>query len=239
MTLSRETARAITTPRMPAPVTHYQGDAGRHYHEVKRGLPEEARPWLARLRAAKLQPCVQSSDVVLEYGVGAGWNLAQLAAARRIGFDVADFLRPELEAQGIEFVTDVATLPPALADVVICHHALEHVLSPSQALADMRRLLRPGGRLLLWVPFEDERRHRRFERGEKNHHLYSWNVQTLGNLVEACGFRVVQAGLARYGWDRFAAAWAVRLGGGERGFLGFRALLQALRPLREVHVAAA
>lgn len=238
MALSRDVARAITAPRMPAPVTHYQGEAGRHYHTVKRGLPEPARPWLARLRAAKLQPYVRGTDAVLEYGVGAGWNLAQLAAARRIGFDVADFLRPDLEAQGIEFVADLAVLPPALADVVICHHALEHVLSPSQALADMRRVLRPEGRLLLWVPFEDERRHRRFERDEKNHHLYSWNVQTLGNLVEACGFRVVQAGLGRYGWDRFAAAWAVRLGVGERGFLAFRALLQTLRPLREVHVAA-
>jgi SAM-dependent methyltransferase len=223
---------------MPDPVTHYQGAAGRQYHDVKRGVPEKARPWLARLRAAKIQPYVRSTDVVLEYGVGAGWNLAQLAAARRIGFDVADFLGADLESQGIEFVTDVARLDPALAGVVVCHHALEHILSPAAALADMRRLLQPGGRLLLWVPFEDERRHRRFERGEKNHHLYSWNVQTLGNLVEACGFRVIEAGLARYGWDRFTAAWAVRLGVGERGFRWLRALLQTVRPLREVHLRA-
>jgi SAM-dependent methyltransferase len=122
--------------------------------------------------------------------------------------------------------------------VVICHHALEHVLEPVAALSEMRRLLPPEGRLLLWVPFEDERRHRRFERDEKNHHLYSWNPQTLGNLVETCGFGVREARLERYGWDRFAAAWAVRLGVGETGFRLLRRFLVAIRPLREVRILA-
>jgi hypothetical protein len=68
--------------------------------------------------------------------------------------------------------------------------------------------------------------------------LYSWNVQTLGNLVEDCGFEVTDAGLSRYGWERFAAAWAVRVRLGERGFGVLCRLLQALRPLREVRLRA-
>ena len=223
---------------MPDPVQHYRGEAGHRYHEVKRGLPAAALPWVIRVRAEKLQPLIRREDVVLEYGVGAGWNLAGLRCVRRIGFDVSDFLRAEVEERGVEFVTETQSLASGSVDVVICHHALEHVLEPVVALGEMRRVLRPDGRLLLWVPFEDEWRHRHFERGEKNHHVYSWNPQTLGNLVEACGFRVEEAGLGRYGWDRFAAAWAVRLGVGEMGFRLLRRLLVALRPLREVRILA-
>lgn len=223
---------------MQDPVAHYQGDAGRHYHGVKRGVPPAALPWIARLRAAKFQPRVNPADTVLEYGVGAGWNLAALRAGRRIGFDVADFLRPEVERLGVEFVGDTTILPDGLAAVLICHHVLEHVLVPTEALSEIRRLLHPEGRLLLHVPYEPERRYRRFDPSEPNHHRYSWTVQTLANLVTDCGFTVMEAGLARYGYDRFAAAWALRVGLGEGGFRVLRRGCVALRPLREVRLVA-
>jgi len=223
---------------MSAPLSYYQGAAGRRYHEDKRGMPVTARPWLARARAEKFRDLVRASDTVFEYGCGAGWNLAALPAARRIGFDVADFLRAEVEAPGVEFVTDTTGLPAALADVALCHHALEHVPDPAAVLAELRRLLKPGGRLGLWVPYEKERRYRRFDPAEPNHHLFSWNVQTLGNLVTAAGFAVARAGLARYGYDRFAAVWAVRGRLGEAGFRALRRLLVLLRPCWEVVVTA-
>lgn len=223
---------------MADPSAHYRGEAGRRYHEVKRGVPAPALPWVARLRAEKFRPLVGPADTVFEYGCGAGWNLAALPAARRVGFDVADFLRAEVERQGLEFVADTAALPSGLAEVVICHHTLEHVPEPLAALTEMRRLLKPGGRLGVWVPYEKERRYRRFDPAEPNHHLFSWTVQSLGNLVTSAGFWVRQAGLARYGYDRFAAAWAVRLGLGETGFRLLRRLLIAVGPLWEVVVLA-
>ncbi len=223
---------------MSATQAHYRGEAGRRYHELKRGLPPAARPWVARLRAEKIQPYVRPTDAVFEYGVGAGWNLAALRAARRLGHDVAEFLRAEVEQQGIEFVSETASLAAGTADVVICHHTLEHVPDPVAALGEMRRLLRPSGPLLLWVPYEGERRYRRYNPDEPNHHLYSWNAQTLGNLVADSGFAVHHVGLTRYGYDRFAAVWAVRLRLGETGFRVLRRLLILLRPLREVALRA-
>lgn len=38
-------------------------------------------------------------------------------------------------------------------DVVVCTEALEHVVDPSAFVGEMHRCLRPGGRLLLTVPF--------------------------------------------------------------------------------------
>jgi SAM-dependent methyltransferase len=177
--------------------------------------------------------------VVAEYGVGFGWNLAELRCRRKIGFDVAGFLAEEVRHRGMEFVEDIGSLPAKTADVVICCHTLEHVQEPAKALNDILRLLKRNGLLLLSTPWERERRYRRFDRNEPNHHLFTWNAQTLGNLVEACGLRVRYAETAVYGYDRFAAVWASRLNLGEPGFRGLRRALQLLRPLREARVVAA
>jgi len=217
---------------------HYQGDQGRRYHELKRAIPEPAFPWIARLRAEKIAPHVRATDIVLEYGVGLGWNLAGLQCARKVGLDVGEFLEPLVRQRGIEFVTEAAQLPAESVDVVVCHHTLEHAWMPPQVLTEIRRLLRPAGRLLLFVPYEKERRFHRFDPTEPNHHLYSWNVQSLGNLVQDAGFTVQSAGLARFGQERFAANWAVRLGLGETGFRAWRWLANTLKHEFEVRVVA-
>jgi SAM-dependent methyltransferase len=217
---------------------HYCGDAGRRYHESKHSLPEQAIPWVAALRARKFAPLIGADDVVLEYGVGKGWNLAALRCRRKIGFDVADFLEPSLRATGMEFVVDTKELPDAVADVVICHHTLEHVPHPPDVLEEIRRLLKPWGRLLLYVPWEHEGKYEHFRAAEPNHHLYSWNVQTLGNLVEEAGFQISQAGIGEFGYSRFSAVWAAKLRLGESGFRGLRRLLHVIRPAFEVRIIA-
>jgi SAM-dependent methyltransferase len=155
-----------------------------------------------------------------------------------VGHDAAEFLRPDLEALGLEFCPDTAVLPHGAFDVVLCHHTLEHVSAPAAVLLEIKRLLRRGGSLLLAVPFEHERRYQRFDPAEPNHHLFSWNAQTLGNLVTACGFELRELRLRRYGYECFAAKLAVRLRAGERGFRLLRALAQTLRPLHEISVRA-
>lgn len=217
---------------------HYTGEPGRQYHGGKRALPENAIPWVAALRARKFAPFVRPADTVLEYGVGSGWNLATLSCRRKIGYDVADFLEAEVRALGIEFFTDPKMLAEGVADVVICHHTLEHILQPPEALREIHRLLQPEGRLLLYVPLEREPRYEHFRAGEPNHHLYSWNVQTLGNLVEETGFKVAQAGVGEFGYSRFAAVWASRLGLGHAGFTSLRRLLHLVRPAYEVRLVA-
>jgi SAM-dependent methyltransferase len=217
--------------------SHYLGESGRRYH-AGFDIPPVALDWVARLRAAKFEGAIAREHVLLEYGVGAGWNIAALACRRRLGFDIGDHLAPRVAQLGIEFVSDTKALSDASVDVVICHHVLEHVIAPPETLGEIGRLLVAGGSLLLCVPFERERRYRFFQRGEINHHLYSWNVQTLGNLVEEAGFLVTSAGVGQYGYDRFASAWAVRLGLGETGFRLIRQAVHLVRPGREVRIVA-
>ncbi len=216
----------------------YTGDAGRAYHCGKRDIPDAAFPWVARLRAEKFVPWVRPGDAVFEFGAGWGWNLAALRCREKSACDISETVVPALKTLGIRIAAGPGDISSSSQDTVICHHVLEHVDDPAAALREMRRILKPDGRLLLFVPFETERRYRRFDPKEPNHHLFSWNVQTLGNLTESAGFSVVQAGTGRFGYDRFAAAWSVKLGGGERGFRLIRALLHAVRPGREVRLTA-
>lgn len=217
---------------------YYRGAEGWRYHTEKRGIPPQAFLWVARLRAAKFAEHVHDQDAVFEYGVGAGWNLAALSCRQRLGHDVASFLAASLASHGIEFVANPGTMETGTIDLVICHHTLEHTLAPATVLAEIRRLLRRGGKLWLSVPYEKERVYRRFRVDEPNHHLYSWNVQTLGNLVKELGFELVTAQLGQFGYDRFAAVQACRWGWGEKGYRLIHRGLHTVRPAWEVRVLA-
>ncbi|MFZ9855214.1 MAG: class I SAM-dependent methyltransferase [Limisphaerales bacterium] len=212
----------------------YTGLSGQRYHGAKRSIPPSALPWVYRVRSRMFQPRVAPDAVVLEWGCGAGWNLAGLRCRRRVGHDVTPDLAEMVRPLGIEFVLDPTTLPSNAFDVVICHHVLEHVPDPLAVLQGFHRMLRPGGRLLLAVPFEKERRYRRFDPGEPNHHLYSWNVQTLGNLLRVAGWECQSLGLRDYGYERIAARWATRLHLGEPGFALVRRLVHLIEPIEEI-----
>ena len=115
---------------------------------------------------------------------------------------------------------------------------LEHTGNPPEIIKEIKRILRENGKLLLFVPFEKERRYRHFNPDEPNHHLYSWNVQTLGNLLSDIGFMVLQGKVREFGYDRFAAVWAVRLGLGQTGYRLIRKTIHLIKPASEVYIMA-
>ncbi len=215
----------------------YEGTLGEAYHQ-KHAVPPAAHEWISRSRAAKLAPYIKAKDVVLEYGVGPGWNLEALACQKRFGYDVSTFLASQLAAKGIQFVADTSSLPDGAIDTVVCHHVLEHTPDPARVLAEINRLLRGAGILILIVPYETERKYRTYHPDEPNHHLYSWTVQTLGNLVRDMGFSIRKAELGRYGYDRFLAVLTARLGLGAGGFDLLKRLALSVAPLREVRIIA-
>jgi SAM-dependent methyltransferase len=100
-------------------------------------------------------------------------------------------------------------------DVVISNHALEHTLRPWDELRDLRRVLRPRGRLISWVPLDDWRGQRGGHATDPNHHLYAWTPLLLRNLVTEAGFAVRDTGVCSRAWpprgldllSRLPAAW--------------------------------
>ncbi len=204
--------------------TFYTAESG--YHASQLEVSPAAFDLIARGRARKIGHYVAPGDRVLEFGAGTGLNLASLEASEKVGHDIAFHLAAELARHGIRFTGDLSSLADGSFDTVVSHHSLEHVADATGPLREFHRLLHPGGTLLVYVPYEKERRYRRFDRGEPNHHLYSWNPQTLGNLIECSGFRVVESGCHSTGYERFASVQISRLGLGE---MSYRMALAALR----------
>lgn len=54
----------------------------------------------------------------------------------------------------IDYISDIAAIPAedGSFDVILCTEVLEHVPAPLDAIREMARLLKPGGRLLLTAP---------------------------------------------------------------------------------------
>ena len=145
------------------------------YHQHAHGIPVEAYPWVSNFRAEKFIPHVAESDLVVELGVGHGWNLAALPCRKKLGVDVAENVKSIVQAHGIEFLLSAAGTEPSSANIVICHHVLEHLENPREMLEEAKRLLAPGGRVSVYVPYEMHRKFRKYLPGDFDQHLYSWD----------------------------------------------------------------
>lgn len=212
---------------------YYRADAGRTYRKTHLGVASDrVYAAIARQRARKLTRYVDPGDRVFEFGVGTGFNLAALRCKERVGHDLYDASQ-ELAEVRIRFCQDIRCLVNASFDVALCLHTLEHVVNPWNTLAEIHRLLKPGGRFIVCVPFEVARCYRRFDPSNIHQHLYSWNVQTLGMLLTKSGFALNEISVRKFGYDRFAA----RLPGGSRSdtaYLLFHWMLLQVRPRYEV-----
>jgi len=216
--------------RKRADFANYSGNAGAAYHEAKHGGGEFYDKIVARSRSQKFQPFVKETDVVLEYGVGTGYNLVGIRCHEKVGYDVAEACRAKVESKGIYFTSDIQEVLEwqSRFDVVICHHALEHVPNPQMDLSRIRQVLKPTGRILLCVPFEKGRRYRRFAPGDPDMHLFSWKTQTICNLLLLTSYEICSAKIRPFGYERALAPLA------KLGFWCYKAGLWIARIARPV-----
>lgn len=124
---------------------------------------EELRIALDRSDVRRVLPVLRERDgTILDVGCGIGQTLMALDAdgRRRIGVDVDEAaIRHGRAVHGERLELAVAAaerlpLPDASVDLVICRVALPYTDVP-RALAEMRRVLRPGGRL--WLTLHERR----------------------------------------------------------------------------------
>lgn len=100
---------------------------------------------------------VVAGSRVLDVGAGTAPYRNLFAHCR---YETQDFSRyqgyqgPEGQYGRIDYVSDITSIPvpDASFDVVLCTEVLEHVPRPIEALKEMVRVAKPGGRLLLTAP---------------------------------------------------------------------------------------
>jgi len=113
--------------------------------------------WKARLTAA--HPRVRAARSILDVGSGGGAILDAIDSpkARRVGIEVSPEAVEALRARGFEAERvdlEEGALPFAdkSFDVVLCYDVFEHLFAPEVLLAEIRRVLAPGGAAFLCVP---------------------------------------------------------------------------------------
>ena len=151
-------------PSYPSPhPSHTTDDIRAFFDAFARSNTEKHGPAsaLLRYRVSVLRRFGQWSeqDTVVDLGCGNGHHLAVMAddIAHGIGVDVApqmiESARRTATAPNLSFFVDDVeacdTLRDASADVVICTGVIEHVLRPADVFAQVRRILRPGGRFVV------------------------------------------------------------------------------------------
>lgn len=162
-----------------------------------------------------------ASGRVVDFGAGSG-TFATKLRERNISIQCVEpdaALRRELEAKGLRAHPSVEELAGESIDLVYSLNVLEHIEDDAAALAGLRRVLKPGGRLLLYVPafmVLYSAMDRRIG------HVRRYTKSTLVDVVRGAGFRIDEV---RYADSLgFLAALAFKALGPRSGELNIRSV---------------
>lgn len=143
---------------------------------------------------------IQAPGRLLDFGCGWGFFLAEVRAYgwEPYGLDplpaCAIYARVKAGATVVSDVLRPGIFPEASFAVITSFQVFEHLPNPNETLAQLVRLLRPGGVILIEVP---NIRHWTVRVMGKKHrhyvqdHLNFFSRQTLGKLMERHGLQVV------------------------------------------------
>jgi SAM-dependent methyltransferase len=131
------------------------------YESFWEDAPRDPQPWAWERRRALLLGEARPGERVLDLGCGSGRFVAALrdAGADPVGVEIAEAALER--ARAVAPGADLRLLEPdgsiplehGSVDLVWCSEVLEHVADGVELLREVRRVLRPDGRLLVTVPF--------------------------------------------------------------------------------------
>ncbi len=134
---------------------------------------------------------------VLEIGCGKGAFVAHIRPSRYVGLEFSPDAVAWARRAGLEvFESSVEEYAAACGeqfDSVVAFQVLEHVAQPRPFLESAKRMLRPGGRLIVSVPCDDSYV-RYVQNGVLNlppHHMTRWTGRCLRSVADVLGMDLV------------------------------------------------
>ena len=163
-------------------------------------------PWFRYTQDLAIGALVlRPSSRILDVGCGTGTAVLRLAErvpqGRACGVDISSAMIAEAEAKrpagarGVEFrcaSADAMPYPDGSFDHVLCTNSFHHYPDPLRALAEIRRVLAPGGQLVVlenapdlsWYTWAWDHVLRRLEKG----HVRYYPSSELGAMLTRAGF---------------------------------------------------
>ncbi len=170
---------------------------------------QEFGPELRYSRAFRLA-APELDDEVLEVGHCSYQTIRMARRARRVTVCNLSGVNRAVAARGPRNLTqvkgDICNHPFAdhSFDLAYCIAVLEHIPDDRAAAANLFRVLKPGGCLVVYVPDTDEH-HAAWERGEYPDHVRpGYRSGQLRELLESVGFDVVRCELGNGAWAAVA-----------------------------------
>jgi len=135
---------------------------------------------------------------VLDVGCGAGWLIRDM---KRFGYRNVSGIDPYIKSD-VRGSDGVVVLKRSLKemtgefDVVMLHHSFEHIADQAGALKEIRRLLRPAGRVLIRVPITDSFAWKHYGVNwihlDAPRHFFLHSPTSLRLLAKQCGLHVAE-----------------------------------------------
>ncbi len=182
------------SPNADASFAKYADRGAYHWQEIGHGLLSHNAFTAERYRTVAERAGAAGGERVLDYGCGDGALLGVLArrsgAVELHGYDPnvlgLDLARGVLQAHGICATLHAATpdIPAGFFDCVVCTEVIEHASAPAALLAEIARLLKPGGRLVITTPI------RMTEHPEDPNHVREWFPEEFGRLFDPASWEV-------------------------------------------------
>jgi 2-polyprenyl-3-methyl-5-hydroxy-6-metoxy-1,4-benzoquinol methylase len=178
--------------------TGYYGSGGIRFNPLVEAAIRTSRG----ARVAAVTRAHPEPGAILDIGCGRGLMLSDLARRgwRAVGVEMSDAAsRHAREVLGLDVrVGDLlgCKFQAASFDVVTLFHVLEHLPDPDAALAEARRVIAPGGRLLLEVPNFGSLQSR-LAKGRGFHvdaprHLFHFTRAALLEMLQRAGFEMLR-----------------------------------------------
>jgi len=142
-----------------------------------------------RLRKLRIAKHVPDAGLILDIGSGTAPVSPDLT--RTVVADLSEEAMRHVacETKSVQSITAM-TFDSSSFDCVLCSEVLEHVSDDMQAISELRRVLRPGGVLVVTVPFQ-----KRYwaEDDEFVGHVRRYDPGELEQKLQAGGFDRIQA----------------------------------------------
>jgi len=145
----------------------------------------------------KFEEFIEKDATVVDFGSGGGYLLNNIQCKEKLGVEINPTARANANKLGINTLPSSEEIKDEWADVIISHHALEHVEHPLSVLRELHKKLKPNGKIVFVVPIE---RHNKYVPNDINFHLYTWSEMNLGNLFTLAGFQVKEVKEIKHRW---------------------------------------